>query len=189
METITVAQIHSSIHHQFGRVTERRESALVKASDGWVSPGLDFGVQDDIWAKVCDLMGMPELADDPAFNTREARREHQQDVLAIVGEWAATRTKEEIYHTLQGMRTIAGYVATVEDLFKSEQFLFREFFQPIEHPFTGEAMYPGAPINIEGETWQQSRAPLLGEHNEKVYHDQLGYSTEELAKLRGEGVI
>ena len=189
METITVAQIHSSIHHQFGRVTERRESALVKASDGWVSPGLDFGVQDDIWAKVCDLMGMPELADDPAFNTREARREHQQDVLAIVGEWAATRTKEEIYHTLQGMRTIAGYVATVEDLFKSEQFLFREFFQPIKHPFTGEAMYPGAPINIEGETWQQSRAPLLGEHNEKVYHDQLGYSTEELAKLRGEGVI
>lgn len=189
MEAITVAQIHSSIHHQFGRATERRESALVKAKDGWVSPGLEIGVQEDVWAKVCELMGVPDLTDDPAFNSREARREHQQDLLSIVGEWAATRTKEEVYHALQGMRTISGYVATVEDLFKSEQFLFREFFQPIDHPFAGEAMYPGAPINIEGETWQQSRAPLLGEHNDEVFHDQLGFSAEEMTKLSSKGVI
>ena len=94
----------------------------MKAKDGWVSPGLEIGVQEDIWSKVCELMGVPDLADDPAFNSREARREHQQDLLTIVGEWAATRTKEEVYHALQGMRTISGYVATVEDLFKSEQF-------------------------------------------------------------------
>ena len=55
-------------------------------------------------------------------------------MLAIVGEWAATRTKEEIYHTLQGMRTIAGYVADVEDLLDSGQLRSREFFQTIEHP-------------------------------------------------------
>ena len=37
----------------------RRESALVRTTDGWVSPGLDIGVREDIWARVCDLMGVP----------------------------------------------------------------------------------------------------------------------------------
>ena len=162
MEAVTVAQIHASIHHQFGRVPARRESALVRASDGWVSPGLEIGVREDIWARVCELMGVPELADDPAFSTREARREHQQDVLAIVGEWAATKTKEEIYHTLQGMRTIAGYVADVEDLLGSGQLKDRAFFQDVEHPHAGTAAYPGEPIRVSGHAWRHERAPAAG---------------------------
>jgi crotonobetainyl-CoA:carnitine CoA-transferase CaiB-like acyl-CoA transferase len=46
METMTVAQIHASIHHQFGRVPVRRISNLVQAKDGWVSPGLETGAQE-----------------------------------------------------------------------------------------------------------------------------------------------
>lgn len=189
MEVMAVAQIHASIHHQFGRVPVRRESTLVQAKDGWVNPGLEVGVQEDIWQRVCDLMGVPELADDPAFNTREARREHQPEVLEIVGKWAANQPKEEIYHTLQGMRTIAGYVATTEDLFRSEQLQFRDFFQPIEHPVEGVVMYPGPPFTIEGEPWQQSRAPHRGEHNAEVLRDRLGYSKQDLKTMSDRGVI
>ena len=183
MEAVTVAQIHASIHHQFGRIPARRESALVRASDGWVSPGLEIGVREDIWARVCELMGVPELADDPAFSTRAARREHQQDVLAIVGEWAATKTKEEIYHTLQGMRTIAGYVADVENLLGSGQLREREFFQDIEHPHAGTATYPGEPIRVSGHAWRHRRAPLLGEHNAEILGGRLGLSEGEIAEL------
>ena len=113
METITVAQIHASIAHQFGRTPTRRASTLAQAQDGWVHAGLERGVREDTWARVCALMGRPELADDPKFNTREARREHRQELLTLINEWTATRPKEEIYHTLQGLRTVAGYVATV----------------------------------------------------------------------------
>jgi formyl-CoA transferase len=189
MEAVSVAQIHASIHHQFGRIPARRESALVRAEDGWVSPGLEIGVREDIWARVCDLMGVPELADDPAFSTREARREHQQDVLAIVGEWAAKKTKGEIYHTLQGMRTIAGYVATAEDLFKSAQLQSRQYFQPVNDPRAGETMYPGAPFSIGDDPWHQPAAPRLGQHTEEVLCGQLGYSAEDLERLRGQGVV
>ncbi len=183
MDAVTVAQIHASIHHQFGRVPARRESALVRAADGWVSPGLEIGVREDIWARVCDLMGVPELADDPAFSTREARREHQQDVLAIVGEWAATKSKEDIYHTLQGMRTIAGYVADVEDLLDSGQLRDRGFFQDIEHPHAGTATYPGEPIRVSSHTWHHDRAPVLGEHNAAILGDRLGLTDAEIAEL------
>lgn len=183
MEAVTVAQIHASIHHQFGRIPARRESALVRAADGWVSPGLEIGVREDIWARVCEVMGVPELADDPAFSTREARREHQQDVLAIVGEWAATQTKEDIYHTLQGMRTIAGYVADVEDLLDSGQLRDRGFFQDIEHPHAGTATHPGEPIRVSGHEWRHERAPLLGEHNAEILGGRLGLTDAEIADM------
>jgi formyl-CoA transferase len=134
-------------------------------------------------------MGRPELADDPKFNSREARREHQQELLTLINAWTATRPKEEIYHALQGLRTVAGYVATVADLGTSQQLLARAFFQCIDHPEAGTATYPGAPFTIQGAVWQQTRAPLLGEHNAEVYGDHLGYTRENLTHLRGAGVI
>jgi CoA:oxalate CoA-transferase len=189
METIAVAQIHSSIHHQFGRTPTRRESPLVGAKDGWVSPGLERGVRQDTWARVCDLIGRPDLKDDPAFNTPEVRREHQQDLLAILSGWTATQPKEEIYHLFQELRSVAGYVATVDDLFTSRQLVARQFFQTIDHPCAGEALYPGAPFRIQGETWRHARAPLLGEHTVGIYGGRLGLSPADLTRLRGAGVI
>jgi crotonobetainyl-CoA:carnitine CoA-transferase CaiB-like acyl-CoA transferase len=189
METMAVAQIHSSIHQQFGRTPARRESPLVRAQDGWVSPGLERGVRQDTWPRVCDLIGRSDLKDDPLFNTPEARREHQQDLLAILGAWIATRPKEEVYHILQELRSVAGYVATVEDLFTSRQLTARQFFQTIDHPCTGKGKYPGAPFDIQGNTWQHGRAPLLGEHNGEIYGGRLGFTSEELARLRGQGII
>ncbi len=189
METMAVAQIHSSIQHQFGRTPRRRESPLVEAKDGWVSPGLERGVRQDTWPRVCDMIGRPDLKDNLSFSTPEARREHQQDLLAILSGWTATQPKEEIYHLLQELRSVAGYVATVEDLFTSRQLVAREFFQTIDHPSAGKAMYPGAPFRLQGNSWRHGRAPLLGEHNGDIYGGRLGLSTADLARLRGAGTI
>ena len=189
METMAVAQIHSSIQHQFGRTPSRRESPLVAAKDGWISPGLERGVRQDTWARVCDLIGRPDLKDNPAFNTLEARREHQQDLVGILSAWTATQPKEEIYHLLQELRSVAGYVATVDDLFTSRQLAARQFFQAIDHPAAGKALYPGAPFGIEGESWRHARAPLLSEHTMQIYGGRLGLSSAELGRLRGAGII
>jgi CoA:oxalate CoA-transferase len=189
METMTVAQIHASIQQQFGRTPTRRANTLVPARDGWVHAGLERGVRADTWVRLCELMGKPELADDPKFATSAARREHQQEFLAVISAWTASRPKEEIYHILQELRTVAGYVATVEDLFRSEQLLARAFFHTLEHAVVGQARYPGGLVNMQGVEWQQTAAPLLGEHNVEIYCNRLGYTSEDLAHLRGQGII
>ncbi len=190
METTAVTQIHSSIGAQFnGADTPRRRNTLLQAKDGWVNPGLSMGVREDTWARICDLMGKPELAQDPRFTSRESRRENQEELDAVISEWVGGQAKEDVYHTLQGMSTIAGYVATVEDLFDSKQISSREFFQSVDHPYAGEAAYPGAPFTLEGQEWRHERAPLLGEHNREVYCGWLGYAEEELARLRSQRVI
>src|SRR5262245_33943453 len=189
METMAVAQIHSSIHHQFGRTPSRRESPLVAAKDGWVSPGLERGVRQATWPRVCDMIGRPDLKDNPAFSTPEARREHQQDLLAILSGWTATQPKEEIYHLLQELRSVAGYVATVEDLLTARQLVARQFFQRIDHPSAGTAVYQGGPFRIGGDPLCNNRAPLLAEHNVEIYTGRLGLSPADLARLRGAAII
>lgn len=181
MEVMTVSQIHSSIYAQFGRTPARRDTNLVRAKDGWVSPGLETGVQESTWLKVCELIGKPELVEDPMFTTQEARRANQQELLDVIADWAGTKPKEEIYHTLQALRTITGYVATVEDLLVSQQFVAREFFKSIPDPEFGDAAHPGAPFRMDGSTWQLHPAPRLGEHNDEILCQRLGYTLNELA--------
>jgi crotonobetainyl-CoA:carnitine CoA-transferase CaiB-like acyl-CoA transferase len=187
MEVMTVSQIHSSIYAQFGRTPARRGTNLVQAKDGWVSPGLETGVQESTWLKVCELIGKPELVDDPKFTTQEARRANQQDLLDVIADWAGTKPKEEIYHTLQALRTITGYVATVEDLLVSQQFVAREFFQTLADPSIGDVVHPGAPFRIDGSSWQLHVAPILGEHNDEILCRRLGYSLDELSLTSDKG--
>ncbi len=187
MEVMTVAQIHSSIDEQFGHTLLRRPTNLVRAKDGWVSPGLESGVQQGTWPKVCELMGVPEFAEDPRFTTQEGRRTNQQELLKVIGDWAATKPKEEIYHTLQALRTITGYVATVEDLLVAKQFVDRQFFQTLPDPVLGNVIHPGAPFRMADENWQLLPPPRLGEHNEEILGGRLGYSAEALSEVSQNG--
>jgi CoA:oxalate CoA-transferase len=66
----------------------------------------------------------------------------------------------------------------------------REFFVPIEHPAVGAVEYPTAPYKLSETPWCVDHpAPLLGEHNEEVYCQRLGYSKGQLVRLRAVGII
>ena len=58
----------------------------------------------------------------------------------------------------------------------------------VEHPEMDWLTCPGAPALMSETPWQTGRAPLLGEHNEEVY-SKLGYTKDDLVKLRERGVI
>lgn len=186
MESTLMTQIHATIYSQAGNYDHpRRPAQLSKARNGW----MNVGVQDASWKEFCDLIGRPELVGDPRFVDMAARREHVTDLNQVLNQWLAGQDKVEAYHTLQGLRSIAGYVANTAELFQSAQFKARDFFQPVDHPVTGPVLYPSAPFRIAGEPWRQDRAPSLGEHNVAVYHRELGLSKEDLVRLRELGAI
>jgi crotonobetainyl-CoA:carnitine CoA-transferase CaiB-like acyl-CoA transferase len=74
-------------------------------------------------------------------------------------------------------------------LLTDPQYQARNFWIDIDHPYAGIQTYPGAPVKMTETGWKMSRAPLLGEHNQEIYCDRLGYSKEELVRLRASGVI
>lgn len=171
-EATAFTQIHASIHAAWqGHTPERRPNTMVQAADGWASVGLEMGVAPDIWPRICELIGRPELADDPRFSTTYARRENREALNEVVSDWVREQPKQEVYHRLQAMRTIAGYVATVEDLYANEHLNARGFFREIDHPVVGPVRYPGMPFTIGDAPVVEGRAPLLGEHNDLIRND------------------
>ena len=80
-------------------------------------------------------------------------------------------------------------INTTEDLLSEPQFQERGFWEEADHPVVGRLTYPGKPAISSELPWKIRRpAPLLGEHNKEVYAS-LGYTRQDLVKLREGGII
>ena len=141
------------------------------------------------WPLVPAFLDMPELLDDPRFKDPASRQEHNDEMEAIMYDWAAQHDKMEIYERAVTSRVPIAPVVTTQELLESPQLKARGFFVEIEHPVAGMLTYPGAPFKMSESPWTVGRAPLLGEHNEDVFGTLLEYSGEDLELMRIQGIF
>jgi crotonobetainyl-CoA:carnitine CoA-transferase CaiB-like acyl-CoA transferase len=141
------------------------------------------------WPRFAEAIGRPELIEDKRFKTGFARLQNNDELEAIVYEWAGRQSAKEVYETAGAALTPIGYVNTLADLLQSEQLRSRDFFQAVDHPVAGEHTHPGPPFRPSNIEWRAGRAPLLGEHNGEVYCDEMGLSQRDLAGLRASKAI
>jgi len=138
------------------------------------------------------MMDMPELIDDPRFNTMTAWLEEGRgdEFLAIFLPWSIEHTKKECVERGQTAGANCAPLNNMAEVLDDPHFQARGFWTDIEHPVTGRITYPGKPIMAEEMPWIIRRpAPLLGQHNEEIYCDKLGYKKTELVKLKEAGCI
>ncbi|RLC93426.1 MAG: hypothetical protein DRI39_05715 [Chloroflexi bacterium] len=143
------------------------------------------------WPRNFALLGSPPELAGPEFGTAEGQMDTQcqHAILAVLYPWAMNRTKTEIWEAAKSARAALAPLYTTEDLVNDPHFRERGFFVEIEHPRTGRLTYPGAPFRPSETPAKTPRAaPLLGEHNVEIYCS-LGYSREDLARLRDAGAI
>ena len=166
-------------------VRRRLAPMLLPCNDGW------FYIRafPHEWPRLTRALGMPELEKDERFIDMQRRSEHAEELNTIILSRLADQGKQEIYNELQKNHITAGYLANVEDLFRSEQYQSHNYFITIDHPVSGPLTYPGAFATIEDIDWKHGRAPLLGEHNLEILSHGLGYSQQDLVRLRQLGVI
>jgi len=145
-----------------------------------------------LWPSVGKMMGMPELVNDPRFNTAVAQLKpgHREEFYAVFIPWCFEHTKKECVELGQKAGVLCAPLANMEEVLNDPHFQDRKFWAEIEHPFTGKLTYPGRPIYAEDMPYVIRRpAPLLGEHNEEIYCERLGHSRQDLVKLREAGII
>ncbi len=118
-----------------------------------------------------------------------------QDVLNELADdfrrFFLTHTKAELFEEAQ-KRGIQLYpVFTPKDMLELKQLSIRNFWVDVEHPELGTSIaYPGAFFqSTETRPNSLRRAPLIGEHNEEIYSNELGVSAEELGNLMQSNVI
>ncbi len=141
------------------------------------------------WPHFARAMGRPDLIEDERFKDNYSRLQHNDELEAIVYEWAGRQDAKEVYKTAGPERVPIAFAHTIGDLLESEQLRARDYFQEVDHPVAGELTYPGAPFRMSAVEWQAGRAPLLGEHNEALYCDEMGLTGQELSRLRAAGVL
>jgi crotonobetainyl-CoA:carnitine CoA-transferase CaiB-like acyl-CoA transferase len=155
------------------------------AADGYV--GLHIMPRN--WPWFARAIGRPELIDDPRFKDNFSRLQHNDELEAVVYEWAGGQRAKEVYRSAGAARAPIAFVHTLGDLMESEQLRAREYFQQVDHPVAGALTYPGAPFRMSGVEWEACRAPLLGEHNVAVYCEEMGLSRQDVGHLRAAGVV
>ncbi len=156
--------------------------------DGWVNTlGGEFGFE-----KICSMIGMPELMEDPRFATVQARKApgaaESFDEYYI--PWLLDRTKKEVWSLAQQNRIPSGVINTTEDLLADENFRDRGVWAETDHSAVGRVAMPGRPFIMHETPWKMSKpAPTLGQHTPDVLCGELGYSREEVVQLRRSGAI
>ena len=117
-------------------------------------------------------------------------QEQQNAWERIFANFFLTKTKEELYSEAIKRGIMLFPVNDVDDVLKNPQLEYRSFWVNVEHPELGTALkYPGVPYRINEISYQLHRAPLIGEHNQEIYGEELGFTEEDLITLRQSGVI
>lgn len=144
-----------------------------------------------LWPRLIAAMGRPELASDPRFATRIARREHWPEIRVIVGEWlAGFPDADKALETLAAARVPAAPVLSPEEVVAHPHLADRGFFPSVPHAARGSVRVTGTPVHVDGRPIGPARgAPHhVGEHTRAVL-SELGYSAARLEALAARGAI
>jgi len=141
------------------------------------------------WPAFAKAIGRADLIEHERFKDNHSRLQHNDELEAIVYEWAGRQDARQAYETAGAAGVPIAFVHTIGDLLDSQHLRARDYFQQIDHPIAGEQTYPGPPFRMSAVDWRPERAPLLGEHDEELYCDEMGLSQQELARLRAAGVV
>ena len=116
--------------------------------------------------------------------------EQAEELMDLLGKFFMNHTKDELLVLATENRFQLGPCNNAGDVLKYPQLQARGFWREIEHPELGTSLkYPGgAVVTTQGYCGIRHRAPLIGEHNDEIYHE-LGMSADELTALKKQKVV
>ena len=157
-----------------------------RTKDGWLTLG---AASQQLWEKFCVVLELPDLKRDPRFATGAERVKHRKELAALLQAQFDRDTTAHWLSRLEAAGVPAGPILTYDQVFADPQVRHREMVVEVDHPVAGRSRVLGVPIKL-GETPASVRrpAPTVGQHSTEILKT-LGYSDEELARLRAEAVI
>lgn len=159
-----------------------------KGDDRWVV----IAVRTDMeWQALCRVIGEPAWSKEPKFSTFASRKINEDELDSLLGEWTGNYSPEHVTATMQAVGVPAGAMLTSgEGIVNDPQARHREAFRWLKHQEIGPLLHNSPSYHLSknpAHIWKA--APCLGEDNEYVYKEILGYSDDEVADLLIKGVI
>jgi crotonobetainyl-CoA:carnitine CoA-transferase CaiB-like acyl-CoA transferase len=171
--------------------------------DKWIAPHQAYKAMGDAeqwvtivapndreWRRLCEAMGQPGLAADPRFRSNELRKRNETALEEIISAWTRARERWAITETLQRAGVAAFPTFNNRDVAGDSHMRARGFLLEREHPEIGRRTHAGIPWTMSGTPCTvRAAAPLLGADTDSILSTLLGYSAEQIAKLREDAVL
>ncbi|TAG32992.1 MAG: CoA transferase [Polaromonas sp.] len=179
----------------FGAVRGPAGSALpgIAPSNAYVcSDGghaLIAGNGDSIFKRLMRAIGRDDLATDPALGDNAGRVARVADIDAAIGQWAATRTVNEVMSALDKAAVPAGRIYTVADIAADPHYQARGMLASVRMDDGSTLAVPGIVPKLSATPGQHRRnAPTLGQDTDEVLRE-LGLSCEQIQGLKDKGIV
>ncbi|GAA1704372.1 formyl-CoA transferase [Kribbella yunnanensis] len=180
----------------FGTEVPRSGNASGGGQPGWAVRTAPGGPNDYIyvivqppgWAPIAQLIGKPELAEDPDWATPASRLDKLDKMFALIEQWTEQHTKFEVMDKLNALNVPCGPIMSTRELIEDETLAELGAVVEVEHPQRGSFKTVGCPIKLSDSPVDIETSPGLGEHNSAVY-GSLGIDIAELSELKAAGVV
>lgn len=156
-------------------------------ADGELAVGMGSDAQ---FRAFCEQTGQPELAADLRFISNADRVANREALIPLLRDVFATRPSADWLEVLATLRIPAGPINDVRTVLDSPQVAARQMVRGVAHPTLGQlsVLGPVAKLSRTPATIR-SAPPSLGADTDAILQDELGYTTEAIARLREQGVV
>jgi crotonobetainyl-CoA:carnitine CoA-transferase CaiB-like acyl-CoA transferase len=142
-----------------------------ETADGHIT----FGASQKVFfAGLCEILGVPELLNDPRFAGNAERVKHNDALVAILAARLRERPSAHWLAELEKRGIPAGPVLHYDEVFTDPQIIARGMVAETSHPVTGAFRVPGVTVKLSATPGSVRRAaPRLGEHTTEVLQERL----------------
>ncbi len=204
-QVVDVAIYESVLTVMENLVTEYDLTGYIRERSGAVLPGIApsnvyptrsgelvlIGAnQDTLFKRLCDLMGRPDLAEDPRYRDHAARGVNQAELDARIAAWTLDQDIDDLLPKLEAAGLACGRIYRAPEMLADPQFQARDSIVSAPHPVFGQVKmqnaFPRLTDTPGGVRWT---GPTLGEHTESVLAEVAGMAAEQVAELKARGVV
>jgi len=129
---------------------------------------------DAQYVKFCNVLGAPELGQDPKYKDNVGRLTHREELIGRLSALTEKMHRDDLLQKLEALGVPAGPINSVDQVFADPQVVHRGMKLDLPSPAAKSGSIPGVrtPIVIDGwKAASEKPAPLLGEHTEEVLRE------------------
>jgi len=142
-----------------------------------------------MWRRLCKAVGRDDLIEHPNYATSKARRQHRAEVHELLSKITSTMTTDELIKRMNEAGIPCGPIYTLDQTFADPQVRHLGIVQSVQSPALGSINILGQPVVLSRTpSHLVSSAPEYSEHTNAIL-TELGYSEEEISRMRQSGTI
>ena len=161
-------------------------TGVFQTADGYINIA---AAGNDIYRRLCEALGVPQLAADPRYATGKLRSDNRDALNAAIEAITRGRTSAAWIEALNAGGVPCGPIYKMNEVFDDPQVKHLGITRTVKHAVLGDVELIGQAIELSRTPWSvRSPTPEAGEHTDAVLAE-LGYGAADIAALREKGVV